>query len=63
MHLTTTGKGCKIVIIGDGVFGLTATYPLASEEYDNILVLDRHMPPVIGALINPWVSRLISSYG
>ncbi|POS75833.1 hypothetical protein DHEL01_v205766 [Diaporthe helianthi] len=36
----------KIVIIGAGLFGLATAKQLASEGYRNILVVDRHMPPV-----------------
>ncbi|KAL4893024.1 FAD dependent oxidoreductase [Aspergillus ambiguus] len=39
-------KNNKIVIIGAGIFGLSTAYQLASEGYRNIVVLDRHMPPV-----------------
>ncbi|PYH94321.1 FAD dependent oxidoreductase [Aspergillus ellipticus CBS 707.79] len=37
---------CRVVIIGAGVFGLSTAYQLASEGYRNIVVLDRHLPPV-----------------
>jgi len=39
-------KDSKIVIIGAGIFGLSTAYQLASEGYRNVVVLDRHMPPV-----------------
>ncbi|KAJ5089152.1 hypothetical protein N7532_007836 [Penicillium argentinense] len=39
-------KNSKIVIVGAGVFGLSTAYQLATEGYTNIVVLDRHMPPV-----------------
>lgn len=39
-------KNAKIVIIGAGIFGLSTAYQLASEGHRNIVVLDRHMPPV-----------------
>ena len=39
-------KDSKIVIIGAGIFGLSTAYQLASEGYRNLVVLDRHMPPV-----------------
>ena len=39
-------KNAKIVIIGAGMFGLSTAYQLASEGYRDILVLDRHTPPV-----------------
>ncbi|CAI7663494.1 unnamed protein product [Penicillium manginii] len=39
-------KNAKIVIIGAGIFGLSTAYQLASEGHQNIVVLDRHMPPV-----------------
>lgn len=40
-------QSSKIVIIGAGLFGLATAKQLASEGYRNILVVDRHMPPVI----------------
>ncbi|KAF9892249.1 hypothetical protein FE257_002026 [Aspergillus nanangensis] len=39
-------KNSKIVIIGAGIFGLSTAAQLASEGHRNILVLDRHVPPV-----------------
>ncbi|TDZ16083.1 L-pipecolate oxidase [Colletotrichum orbiculare MAFF 240422] len=39
-------KNSKIVVIGAGVFGLTTAVQLASEGFRNIMVMDRHMPPV-----------------
>lgn len=39
-------KRNKIVVIGAGIFGLSTAHQLASEGYLNILVLDRHLPPV-----------------
>ncbi|KAL5361484.1 FAD dependent oxidoreductase [Aspergillus floccosus] len=39
-------KDRKIVIVGAGIFGLSTASQLASEGYRNIVVLDRHMPPV-----------------
>jgi len=36
----------KIVIIGAGVFGLSTARQLALEGYKNIVILDRHVPPV-----------------
>lgn len=43
-------KNAKIVIVGAGVFGLSTARQLASEGYRNIVILDRHMPPVSGIL-------------
>lgn len=40
----------KIVIIGSGLFGLATAKQLASEGYRNILVIDRHMAPVIHSI-------------
>lgn len=39
-------NGSKVVIIGAGIFGLSTAYKLASEGHQNIVVVDRHMPPV-----------------
>ncbi|KAF7554679.1 hypothetical protein G7Z17_g2731 [Cylindrodendrum hubeiense] len=39
-------KSDRIVVVGAGLFGLTAAHQLALEGYDNITVLDRHVPPV-----------------
>lgn len=39
-------KNSRVVIIGAGVFGLSAANQLALEGYHNILVLDKHTPPV-----------------
>lgn len=36
----------QIVIVGAGVFGLTTALQLAREGHKNIIVLDRHTPPV-----------------
>jgi threonine dehydrogenase-like Zn-dependent dehydrogenase len=39
-------KDSKVVIIGAGIFGLSTAYQLALEGYRNVVVVDRHMPPV-----------------
>jgi sarcosine oxidase/L-pipecolate oxidase len=36
----------RIVIIGAGVFGLSLAHQLASEGNQNVIVMDRHVPPV-----------------
>jgi glycine/D-amino acid oxidase-like deaminating enzyme len=36
----------RVVIIGAGVFGLSLAYQLASEGSQNVMVMDRHVPPV-----------------
>ncbi|KAG8162522.1 hypothetical protein KVR01_008287 [Diaporthe batatas] len=36
----------KVVIVGAGLFGLATAKQLASEGHQNILVVDRNMPPV-----------------
>ncbi|OJJ07003.1 hypothetical protein ASPVEDRAFT_201469 [Aspergillus versicolor CBS 583.65] len=41
-----TDKKSRIVIVGAGVFGLSIAHQLASEGYKDVVVLDRHMPPV-----------------
>lgn len=39
-------KERKILIIGAGVFGLSTALELSRREYNNITILDRHVPPV-----------------
>lgn len=39
-------KSSKVIVVGAGIFGLSAAYQLASEGYKNVLVLDRNIPPV-----------------
>ncbi|KAM0418884.1 hypothetical protein ACHAPT_012149 [Fusarium lateritium] len=39
-------KHSKIIIIGAGLFGLSTAKQLATEGYQHVLVVDRHMPPV-----------------
>ncbi|KAL4862740.1 hypothetical protein BDV12DRAFT_178440 [Aspergillus spectabilis] len=39
-------KNNNIIIVGAGIFGLSTAYQLASEGHRNIVVLDRHMPPI-----------------
>ncbi|KAH8884068.1 FAD dependent oxidoreductase [Thozetella sp. PMI_491] len=39
-------KNCRIVIIGAGVFGLSTALQLRKNGFNNITVLDRHVPPV-----------------
>lgn len=39
-------KEQRIIIIGAGIFGLSTARQLAIEGYQNITILDRHMPPV-----------------
>lgn len=39
-------KDSKVVIIGAGVFGLSTAVQLAIEGFKNVVVVDRHMPPV-----------------
>lgn len=36
----------RVVIIGGGAFGLSTALELSQRGYDNIVVLDRHVPPV-----------------
>jgi glycine/D-amino acid oxidase-like deaminating enzyme len=42
----------RVVIIGAGVFGLSLAYQLASEGNQNVMVMDRHVPPV--SATNLW---------
>lgn len=36
----------RVVIVGGGAFGLSVALELSQRGYDNIVVLDRHVPPV-----------------
>lgn len=38
-------KSSNLVIIGEGIFGLSTAKQLSSEGFENIVVLDRHMDP------------------
>lgn len=40
-------KHNRIVIVGAGVFGLSTAYELSQRGFKNIIVLDRHVPPVL----------------
>lgn len=51
-------KHAPIVIIGAGVFGLSTALELSRRGYDNITVLDRHLPPVPGGS-SVDISRII----
>ncbi|KAF7517990.1 hypothetical protein G7054_g13613 [Neopestalotiopsis clavispora] len=51
-------KNSRIVIVGAGIFGLSAAHQLASDGFSNILVLDRHMPPAPDASSND-ISRIV----
>jgi heterodisulfide reductase subunit A-like polyferredoxin len=39
-------KDSRIVVIGAGVFGLSTAVELAHKGYKNIVIVDRHVPPV-----------------
>lgn len=39
-------KDWNIVVVGAGAFGLTTALELALQGYRNVIVLDRHVPPV-----------------
>lgn len=39
-------KNSRIVIVGAGVFGLSTALELSTRGFRNIIVLDRHVPPV-----------------
>lgn len=39
-------KQQRVIIMGAGIFGLSTARQLAIEGYQNITILDRHMPPV-----------------
>lgn len=43
----------RAVIIGAGVFGLSLAYQLANEGNQNVMVMDRHVPPVSISSILP----------
>ena len=44
--LSVMDKDSRVIIIGAGIFGLCTAHQLACEGYRNIIVLDRHIPPV-----------------
>ncbi|RAO64978.1 uncharacterized protein BHQ10_000990 [Talaromyces amestolkiae] len=51
-------KDKKIIIIGAGVFGLSTALELSKRGYNNITILDRHVPPVVdGSSVD--ISRII----
>ncbi|EXJ93407.1 hypothetical protein A1O1_01799 [Capronia coronata CBS 617.96] len=48
----------KIVVVGAGVFGLSTALELSRTGYKNVIVLDRHVPPVpAGSSVD--ISRVI----
>jgi sarcosine oxidase/L-pipecolate oxidase len=50
----------RIVIIGAGVFGLSLAYQLASEGNQDVMVMDRHVPPVsTGSLLSCYVFVMV----
>ncbi|KAI4721489.1 fructosyl amino acid oxidase [Aureobasidium sp. EXF-10727] len=51
-------KEKKILIVGAGVFGLSTALELSHRGYSNILILDRHRPPVPGGS-SVDISRII----
>lgn len=52
------GKTDSIIIVGAGVFGLSTALELSKRGYENITVLDRHVPPVVdGSSVD--ISRII----
>ncbi|KIW23627.1 uncharacterized protein PV07_11813 [Cladophialophora immunda] len=51
-------KEDRIVIVGAGIFGLSTAHKLAQEGYQNILVLDRHLPPTPDASSSD-ISRVV----
>ncbi|KAL4969945.1 NAD(P)/FAD-dependent oxidoreductase [Aspergillus stella-maris] len=51
-------KSDQILIIGAGVFGLSTALELTKRGYNNITVLDRHVPPAVdGSSVD--ISRII----
>ena len=46
-------KQSQIVIVGAGVFGLSTALELSKRGFQNITVLDRHVPPVLEAQALP----------
>lgn len=45
-HTNTMEKDRNVVVVGAGVFGLTTALELTLQGYRNVIVLDRHVPPV-----------------
>lgn len=44
--MSSMNKNKRILIIGAGVFGLSTALELTRRGYSNVIVLDRHAPPV-----------------
>lgn len=51
-------KNSKVIIIGAGIFGLSLAQQLALEGYNDIIVVDRHVPPVPDGSSND-ISRVV----
>lgn len=41
-----SGKNESLLVVGAGVFGLSTALELKSQGYNNVVVADRHLPPV-----------------
>lgn len=44
--MNVTEKSQRIVIVGGGAFGLSTALELTTRGFDNVVVMDRHFPPV-----------------
>lgn len=58
--LTMNDNTSRIVIVGAGVFGLTAALELSKRGYRSIVVFDRHEPPVYLAPLISFVFQKLT---
>lgn len=49
----------RVVIVGAGAFGLTTALELCRRGYNNVVVLDRHVPPVCSIYSNTVMSTIL----
>lgn len=52
----------RVVIVGGGAFGLSTALELSARGFSDIVVLDRHIPPVCYPCSPPWFPIDIDSW-